>query len=118
MRLIPTRTDLTNYEVTVELDGVDFDLRFLWNDRDETWYLTISETQSTTIDADTGEKVPLLAGVPVLIGVPLLRVLRGSVRPSGELVAYDTTNLGRAPGLTDLGSRVQLFYVEASELVT
>lgn len=118
MRLIPTRTDLTNYELTVELDRVDYDLRFLWNDRDETWYLTITETQTTNIDADTGEKVPLLAGVPILIGVPLLRVLRGLVRPSGELMAFDTTNEGRAPGLTELGARVQLLYIEASELVT
>ena len=81
--------------------------------------LTLWDTEHFRLCSErTGEKVPLLAGVPVLIGVPLLRVLRGAVRPSGELVAFDTTNLGRAPGLTDLGSRVQLFYVEASELVT
>lgn len=116
MRLIPTRTDLTNYELTVELDGVDFDLRFLWNDRDESWYLTITETQETSIDEETGEKVPLLSGVPINIGVPLMRVLTSLDRPSGELLAFDTTGTGTAPGKTELGSRVLLYYLEAAEL--
>lgn len=116
MRLIPTRTDLTNYEVTVELDGVDFDLSFLWNDRDESWYLTITETTQTLVDEQTGEKVPLIAGIPIVIGTPLMRVLTSLRRPAGELIAIDNTGTGTSPGINELGARVLLYYVEASEL--
>ena len=36
--------------------------------------------------------------------------------PSGYLIARDTSGRGEPPTLTDLGTRVQLFYITAAEV--
>src|SRR3972149_132195 len=47
---------------------------------------------------------------------PLLRRVRGPRRPPGSLVAVDATGSMLPPTLDDLGTRVQLVYVDVEEL--
>ncbi len=114
---LPLRSDLDAYEVRVTLDKVDYDLRFVWNERDEQHYLSIFATDSPTLS--DGSRVAILPSIPVLIGTPLLRNLPGvpgTDRPAGELVALDTSNQNEEAGQRDLGARVVLVYTPEAEL--
>lgn len=108
MLTIPLRTDLAHYEFQIELEGESFVFELRWNERDGAWALSIS-------DADGN---PLLSGRRVVLGTPLLFRKRAvsPTLPPGELIAEDTSGTGIEPGIGDLGGRVQLRYLLASEL--
>jgi len=101
--LIPTRVGLPDYSMRTSLDGRDFNLRFVWNMREERWYMDIR----TDIDE------PLALGVKIVSNWPLLRGAEFDLRlPQGMFVAIDATNDGSPPGLYDfgIGKRVELSY--------
>ncbi len=103
-QVIPTLDDgSANYTMRVRLDGRDFNLRMLWNEREERWYLDIKT------DAD----VPLAMGIKIITNRPLTRFYLYDKRlPQGLLMAHDLTNDGSPPGIYDLapGKRVELTY--------
>lgn len=70
------------------------------------WYISLADGQG-----------PLLAPRKLIIGYPLLLSLKGPRRPAGELLAIDRSDSGINPGLTDLGSRVILTYVNSDSLI-
>ena len=98
--IIPTRIDLEDYEVEVELGDTSYLLRFTWNYRSEYWFLTISDTDSNVI----------VGGVKVVVGKPLLAEVSNEDAPAAEILAVDTSGANSDPGLTDLGDRVLLFW--------
>lgn len=100
------RPDLPDYEMDLPLDGETFTLRFRWSAREAAHYMDV-------YDQD-GERVA--AGLKVVLGrkLGLRRIGRGM--PAGALIAVDTARRGQAPGETDLGDRVQVYYLEADEL--
>lgn len=102
IRKINTSISESNYEQLVALDGEDFILRFLWNERDSHWYLTIRD--SSGIDIATGFKI--VADVPFAVHVA------SGMMPHGQLWIIDTTLAGVDPGLRDIGGRVLLIYVD------
>lgn len=111
---IPNRTDLTAYTERVLLDGVSYDLEFLWNDRDNSWNMTVYDS-ATAVNTD-GSRDAIVAGIPVHVGWPLLRQYVVTNKPAGEIVALDTSGKDLDPGVNELGSRVVLVYLTAAEV--
>lgn len=97
----------SNYTMRTRLDGRDFNLRFLWNEREERWYMDILS------DAD----VPLAMGIKIVTNRPLIRYYKWDSRlPQGELWAIDLSSIaGEPPGFNELGKgqRVELSYQQA-----
>lgn len=100
--VVPTRTDLDNYQQQVTLQGADYIMVFAWNYRGGFWNLDLQDANGN----------PLLSGQPVLVGVNLLGQSANHSVPPGILLAIDTSGVGTDPGLTDLGNRVLLMYRE------
>lgn len=101
--LIPTLTDGTQtYDHRAEIEGVEYILTFAWNARRDRWAFSI-----TGLDG-----VPVLTGQTVSIGVPLNR--RAVNGPPGVFMAVTVSADVEPPGLTELGGRVSLLYIEAT----
>lgn len=107
MVTIPLRTDLLWYELRVELDGVRYVLELRWSAREEAWYL----------DLKTAAGEVMAHGLKVLVDLPLGRRITDERKPPGVLIAVDTSGAHLDPGETDLGGRVQLYYLTAVEVV-
>jgi hypothetical protein len=103
--IIPTRTDLARYSMRVELRKVKYLLDFDWNDRDQSWYLSVS----------TDAEVPLLTGIKIVVGFPLINRFRDERLPVGDLSAIDTSGKGIDPAFADLGGRVLLTFTPIEE---
>jgi hypothetical protein len=55
---VPTLYNGTaNYRTTIALDGVNFILHFLWNGRDEHWYLSVHDGDDTPITGYVSRKL-------------------------------------------------------------
>jgi hypothetical protein len=109
IQIMPTRTDLPHYEVSVELEGTTYVFEFRWNARASGWFMTI-KTQAEEV---------LVTGRRVVLNSPLLRQYKNRLGlPPGNLLAVDTTGANQEAGLKDLGSRVLLLYFEAADLPT
>jgi len=92
---------ISDYSIEVELDGVEFLLRFKFNGRQGVWYMSI-------LDIDGA---PLRSGIAVLNDWPLL--LRWSdilVRPAGDFIPISVGEEVSAAGLQQLGGDVLLTY--------
>lgn len=116
--LIPTRSDLFSFSERISLDGKEFDLDFRWNTRDERWYLSIYESETTT--ADDGSREAAMDSIPILAGTPLLQQCRDRRRPLGEIFPFDTSGGGDTgqidPAFSDLGVRVVILYFTRDEV--
>jgi hypothetical protein len=101
---IPVRGDLPSHTVKVTLEGKKYGLAFRWSERESAWYMSISLEDAT----------PIASGIKVVLG-PVLnaRVVRDDAPPGGFL-AYDTSGQDQEAGETDLGSRVELIYVDST----
>lgn len=102
--LIPTRTDLNNYTMEIDLDGAEYTLGFRWNFRDSFWYLSISNADG-----------PIVSGVKITVGTDLLANVPHEDAPPGELVATDTSGADSEPAINELGDRVRLIYSATTE---
>lgn len=112
MKIIPVIRDSNGvvvpaFEITVELDGTNYNLSFRWTRRLEAWIVDIYDSVDTL----------LLGGHRISIGIPLYYYRGYSDIPPGFLVALDTTNQDLDPGLTDLGDRVRMIYVGPDEVL-
>ncbi len=110
---ITLRPDLDAYTETVPLDGVDFDLSFLWNERDQQHYLSVFATDSPIL-AD-GSRVAIATSIPILVGAFLLQDVPGRNRPLGDLLPLDTSGKDKEAGRGELGVRVVLVYIPQTE---
>ena len=105
--LIPTVQGVAAYRTRVPLDGVDFLLDFTWNARAGAWFLSVFSADET----------PLAQGVKIVSNRPLLhrfRYVEGM--PAGELFAADFTGAVPYAGFDQLGTDVELFYLDADEV--
>jgi hypothetical protein len=93
-----------HYDFSTTLEGRVYTLELRWNGRSEAWFLSLFATDGTA----------LLSGRRVVLGAALLGRSSDARLPPGTLIAYDTSGENRDAGRMDLGSRVQLLYVEAS----
>jgi hypothetical protein len=92
---------------TVDLDGVDFQVRFQFNSRESFWYFDL-------LDA---ERNVLRAGIKVVSNYPMLRLFRDlETRPAGELMSFDTRLEPGDPGLEDLDFSSVFGYADEDDL--
>lgn len=114
MLLLPLTPENDFYEMEFLFDGVDVVLRFQYNERDDTHYLSVFRPE---VPADTdGSRPALVAGLPILSGQSLWLNLPVEGLPPGVLFALDTQNKDKDAGRGELGARVKVFYVTAEEL--
>jgi hypothetical protein len=105
--LIPTTPGEPFHSSKVRLEGRDFVFQMRWNQREERWYLSILEDDST----------PILLGLKLIANWELLGPYRSDPRvPPGRLFAADLTNDHSPPGLDEIGvgKRVELTYIEST----
>lgn len=117
MFAIPIDTTAAQQELEMQLDGDEFILRTIWNERDARFYLDVFDVK----------REPIWTSQAIVVGMPLLRQCVHPGRPKGEIVAQDTTNQGLEASLSidefgnvthDLGARVQLVYLTADDVAT
>jgi hypothetical protein len=108
------------FSTQVELDAVTYTLSFFWNSEDDSvvdgngvstggaWYISIGQSDGT----------PIVSGLRVVVNFASGGRFRfkGIGMPPGVLWFEDTSGQGLDPGLTDLGSRVTLSYLDAAEV--
>jgi hypothetical protein len=100
---IPVALDVPLYNERVTLDGKEYLLAFDYSERENRWYLSVS---------DVNEKL-LASGIKLVSNWPLLDQKADPGLPPGVLFAFDPLELeGDAPGFQDLGRGVTLIYRE------
>ena len=102
--VLPVTPDVPHFDFQVVLEGATFTLELRWNERSSTWSLSVFDA--------AGEQ--LTAGRPVVLGAELLGRSADARLPRGALFAIDTSGKNLEAGRYDLGSRVQLVYIESS----
>ncbi len=107
--IIQTVTDQADYTLRTRLDGRDYGLHMLWNQREGRWYLTISDYQDNL----------LIASIKLVTNWSLLDFYQYDPNvPPGKLLVTDSSPDGSSPGIDELGpnQRCQLVYVPATDL--
>ena len=104
--LIPTRSDLPYFDLQVTLDSTTYTLTFRWNVRAAAWFVGVASEDGQTVYA-VGSR--LVADFPFLLR-------RTGRQPAGWLLCADTSGQGLDPGIADLGTRCQVFYLTAADL--
>lgn len=109
-QIIPTSTELSSYTQRTQMDGVDYILRFQFNQRIGRW----------SMDMYDQDEDPIAHGLPIRTNVNIGRGVRDERFPPGILTVIDhnaeTYQDSRDPGLYELGDRFLLTYFEESEL--
>jgi hypothetical protein len=102
--LLAVVSDAPHYDFSSTLEGklLTFELR--WNERSGAWFLSLFD--------DTGAAI--FSGRRVVLGADLLGRSSDSRLPPGMLIAYDASGADLDAGRNDLGSRVQLLYIEST----
>lgn len=107
----PTNPVLPQFEENVILDGTAYKFDFNYNSREKLWYFSVR----------TSDGIPIAEGIKIVLNFPLLRKIANDIRPPGEIFAIENDsfgeNIGQPPGLTDIGNRVDLVYLDRSELI-
>lgn len=103
---LPTSTTLPYYEFEIELDGTEFRLEFRFNPRDDSWYMTMRDT----------DDVVLRAGIRVVRSWDLLRLWAEATRPDGQILSIDQGVISAPPTLNQLGKDVLLLYFDEAEI--
>lgn len=95
------------YTMTLELDGLYYDLTFRFNARDEHWFVDISHNS-----------VSVLFGIKMVHSDDLFAQFShlqvDNSLPPGTFLMRDVTGADRDPDDTDLGDDVVMLYTEAS----
>lgn len=104
--LIPVRSDLDDYSITVDLGGKSYGLRFAWNTRDGRWMMDIRDSSGTA----------LKTGLPVIVNTPLNGRFADSTMPDGYLIALDTSgDYQEIEAQEDFGGRVKLLFIPSED---
>jgi hypothetical protein len=104
--VIPTRTDLPNWDQITTLDGIDFQLGFRYNQRENVYYLIVADS--------TG--IVLNGGIKLVAGWLLMSDFVDQRLPPGEIFVGTTGLNDSPPGLGELGVRGILYYADQAEV--
>ena len=96
---LPADTPL--FSLRTSLDGSTYHLRFDYHQRQDRWFLTLSDADEASIRS----------GAKVVCGIPMFASCVDSRMPKGFLIFYDLADpAAEAPGFSELGRRVKLYY--------
>ena len=105
--IIPTQQNLSAWSQRTTLDGIDYQLDFAWNGREDAWHLSISDTAGN----------PLVLGLKLVTNRPLFKRFHFVAgMPPGEIYAADASGSIDYAGYTDLSNGVEVVYYDAAEL--
>ena len=96
----------SHFETRPSLDGTSYILEFDWNDRDQSWYMNLWDT----------DKVKLYFANERLVVNWSLGTYNTRFGLPGSLFVYDTSGTEREMEFADLGDRVVLLYFTATDL--
>lgn len=99
---IPVGSDQAQRFVT-ELGGASYEFFLQFNERSSVWELSLKAY---------GASDWLILGAPMLLDVDLLSPYSYNI---GRLIAIDTSDSDVEAGVSDLGSRVKLFWIAPGE---
>ncbi len=101
----PEIPNSARFVFNMDLSEQTYRFRFDWNDREESWYMSVFDIDDTP--RLLGKRVALTGDLfyPHVTGVP-----------PGTLLAYDTSLQFATPGVDELGNRVVLLYFEPGEI--
>lgn len=102
--IIPTSPDDPFYSQTSELNGVDYLLVFLYNQREGAYYLSLK----------TEDGVEIVSGLKLVCNTPLLAYHRSANTPPGELMVLSSVETDESPpDVGELGPdrRCLLYYL-------
>ena len=102
---IPLPRGESSFGMRVMLERREYILEMHWNDRVGRWFLSLADSTGALIVTRA-----FTTGRPLLAGVVDAR------RPPGELIALDTARMDTPIGLTELGTRGVLDYLEAADV--
>jgi hypothetical protein len=98
--VIPIDGTAVDQQFTLELQRVVYAFRFVFNSRDERWYMSMFLEDGT----------PLIEGTPLTTGMDLLGRFRTEQWPPGSFVVLDTTGRNLEPRRDAfLGSHILLY---------
>lgn len=100
---IPLRSDVDNYDFSVDLDGSTYFFELTWNDRSSMWSLIISDA----------ERNVLLGAIPLMVNSNLLERFKIAELPPGTLALLDLSGTNAEAGKNDLGGRCVMIYEES-----
>lgn len=107
---IPCAPDgASHWTQTTALDGREYLLTFRWSQRTGRW----------TLDLHDQDGDPIVTGRALAPSLRLLRGVRDSRRPAGDIVLVDQRGAREGlddPTFTSLGERHQLLYVDGEDL--
>lgn len=92
-----------NFNIDVKLDGETFNLEFRWSERDEHFFITVSDSTLS----------PIVTNRRLVSNQIIMDGIADSRTPAGVLYLYDSESLGRGPVLGELGKTYELIYVDA-----
>ena len=101
--VIPTRSDIPNYEQRITLNGTQYVLSFRYNTRTDRWIL----------DIKTSADEYIIMGIPILLGTGLIDRFVDDRLPPGYLFAINLEDEFAEGGAEDLGQNLLLIYEEA-----
>jgi len=101
---VPLRSGVYSYTQKTTIESVVYTLGLRYNARMERWVVDIMDAAGNM----------LLAGVKLLINLPLTRRFVGTLEgfPEGQFMIVDETGQERNPTRDDLGDDIKLIYVE------
>lgn len=102
--IIPTEFDVPAFRMTVTLDNVVYDLRFVLNKRDGFWRMDIGR-----------DDVSLVRNIKIVLSSDLLKAHRSiSELPPGTLSVVDKLGQHTEPNEDNFGDSVVLLYEPAA----
>ena len=91
-----------HYEFSSNFDGVTHVLRLDYNERNDTWHLTLKNAAQDVLLSN----IPLLTNVDGMVE----RFALNNVMPWGDILVIDTKNNANDPSYDNFGLDVSAFY--------
>jgi hypothetical protein len=107
MRIVPFKTP-SKWQMQIEIDGIIYIFKFVWNAINEYWSMSIYD----------GSETPLILGVKVVNNYDLLRQIVSAGLPSGNLICQSVIGEWGKIQRYDMGQKTELFYYEANEIAS
>lgn len=99
---IPIKETAPAFKIRIEISGVQYIFRFIWNNRSQTWVMDLYDANEN----------PLATGINMVVNFPLLYTRRVEGLPNGVLILFDTKETNQECGRNDLGERCKLYFLE------
>lgn len=103
---LPFIGSIAVYDFSTTIENATYTFLVQWNYRENSWYINVT---------DSGGSI-LINSIKLCLGAFLGRVVPSAPFTSGIFVAVDTAGGSQEAGFDDLGSRVVVKYVAASDL--